>query len=314
MPRRPGAPEEEDPFYRPEGEERGSRRRAAVLEEEEGPRRAQQDDQAFLRARKRVPVRRGSVPRQTAKRLLWGGISLLVVTVMGLTALTAYRYETHSWRFRIETSDNIETEQLQNVSRAQVLDVFGGDIGRNVFFVPLEQRQEQLEKIPWVESATIMRLLPNRIRVAVRERTPIAFAQIRGTVALIDANGVVMEMPRTGTKFSFPVVTGFTGSEPLSVRAARMRIYARLMRELDAGNMHYSEQVSEIDLSDAEDLRITVGDANGTVLIHLGTADLQRHYRFYLEHINGWRQQYQVHSVDLRFDGQVIVNREGQAQ
>ncbi len=30
----------------------------------------------------------------------------------------------------------------------------------------------------------------------VKERTPIAFAQIRGTVALIDGDGVVMEMPR----------------------------------------------------------------------------------------------------------------------
>ncbi len=87
------------------------------------------------------------------------------------------------------------------------------------------------------------------------------------------------------------------------------------MSDLDRGQgCSIPEQLSEIDLSDPEDLRITVGDAHGTVLLHLGTTDFQRHYRFYLDHINTWRQQYQVHSVDLRFEGQVIVNREGQAQ
>ena len=52
-----------------------------------------------------------------------------------------------------------------NVTRAQVLEVMGGDIGRNIFFVPLAQRQEQLEQIPWVESASVMRFVPNRLRV-----------------------------------------------------------------------------------------------------------------------------------------------------
>ena len=32
----------------------------------------------------------------------------------------------------------------------------GGDIDRNVFFVPLGERKKQLEDIPWVESAAAM--------------------------------------------------------------------------------------------------------------------------------------------------------------
>ena len=38
-------------------------------------------------------------------------------------------------------------------SRAQVMEVAGADIGRNIFFVPLDERKRQLEQIPWVEQA-----------------------------------------------------------------------------------------------------------------------------------------------------------------
>ena len=44
-----------------------------------------------------------------------------------------YHYGEHSWRFRLQSSDNIETSGLHNVTRGQVMDVMGGDIGRNIF-------------------------------------------------------------------------------------------------------------------------------------------------------------------------------------
>ena len=70
------------------------------------------------------------------------------------------------------------------------------DIDRNIFFVPLEQRKKQLEQIPWVQSASVMRLLPNRLKIVVTERTPVAFVEVNSHIEMIDANGVIMEMPR----------------------------------------------------------------------------------------------------------------------
>src|SRR5207302_4856147 len=110
----------------------------------------------------------------------------------------------------------------------------GGDIGRNVFFIPLDQRKKQLEEIPWIESASVMRLLPNRIAVQVQERTPIAFAQISGRIQLVDAHGVIMELPRN-THYSFPVVMGMSDSDSLSRRTAHMKIYSRLFNDLYCG-------------------------------------------------------------------------------
>jgi cell division protein FtsQ len=307
----------EEGFYRPASDTPPEPRRRSVLPtspaaDDSDDDREPGSDGAFLRAKKRPPVRKSPLKNKTARRLVYGTAALLIIAIIGLTALAIREYGTHNLRFRIETSDNIETGALKNISRSQILEVFGADIGRNIFFIPLEQRRKQIEEVPWVKSATVMRFLPDRLRVQVTERTPIAFAQLGTRVKVVDENGVLMDVPHDGRSYSFPVITGFAPSDPLSTRAPRMKIYQQLIRELDADNSRYSADLSEVDLSDPEDVRITVGDANGTVLIHLGDTEFQRRYRLYIEHINTWRQQRQVLSVDLRYEGQVIVNREGQ--
>jgi len=271
-----------------------------------------EEESPFLRGQKRVPVRRGPLPRKTARKVKIAAVVLLAAAVAGTIATMLYRYGAHSWRFRLESSDNVEISGTQNVTRSQVIDVMGSDIGRNVFFVPLTDRKKQLEEIPWVESATVMRLLPDRVRINIKERTPVAFVQMGSRIALIDASGVVMDMPATRqTRFSFPVITGMQESEPLSTRAARMRIYSSLVRELDSEGGRYSSALSEVDLRDPEDVKITVPDTDGAVLIHLGSSDYLRRYKTYIAHVAEWRQQVpgqRLESVDLRYEGQIIVN------
>src|SRR5438270_5982679 len=187
------------------------------------------EEAQFLRTSRRVPVRRSPIPKKTAGRLKMAAIMAAVVVAVCVAAGWVYSYGTHSWRFRIDSSESVEIAGVRNASRAQVMEVAAADIGRNIFFVPLEERRKQLEQIAWVEQATVMRLLPNRIAVTFQERTPVAFAQIGPRISLIDARGVAMGMPANRqTRYSFPVIRGITESEPLSSRAAAMKIYNRL--------------------------------------------------------------------------------------
>jgi cell division protein FtsQ len=269
-----------------------------------------EEESPFLRGQKRVPVRRGPLPRKAAHRLKQGMVALAAVAALITVAALLFQYGTGSARFRLDSSDNLEVTGTQNVSPAQVRKVLSADLGRNIFSIPLQERKQQLEEIPWVESATVMRLLPNRLRVEIRERTPVAFVQMGSRVALIDPGGVVMELPRGARgDYSFPVLVGMKDNEPLSVRAARMKIYARLVRELDSGGGAYTAQLSEVDLSDPEDVKVTVADPAGAVLLHLGSANFLERYRTFLAHIPQWREQFKkVDSVDLRYERQVIVN------
>src|SRR5580704_15170222 len=264
----------------------------------------------FLRGQKRVSARRSSLPKKTANRLLWAVAAAAVVCAAGLAAAALYHYGEHSWRFRVESSDNIEVTGMQNVTKQQIMEVMGADIGRNIFFIPLTQQKAQLEQIPWVESASVMRFVPNRLKVEIHERTPVAFARVGPRMSLIDAGGTLMELTPKH-KYSFPVILGMNPGEPLSTRAPRMKAYSEMVRELDLGGARYSQDLSEVDLSDLEDVKVRVNDPAGDVLVHLGSSDYLRRYKIYVTHAQGWRQQFQkLESVDLRYDNQIIVNPE----
>lgn len=269
-----------------------------------------EQESPFLRAQKRVSVRQSSLPKRTAIRLRWGAVSAGVLLLGGLAAAALYQYGEHSWRFRVESSDDLEISGNQNVTRAQVLEVMGGDIGRNIFFIPLAQRKQELEQIPWVESASIMRFVPNRLRIEIRERTPIAFARLGSKIFLIDDAGSLMELPVGGRKrFSFPVVLGMNLVDPQSTRAARMKTYSQLISALDSDGAHYSQELSEVDVSDAEDVKVLATDPGGEVLVHLGASNFLDRFKIFKGHVQEWRQQFaRLDSVDLRYDHQIVVN------
>jgi cell division protein FtsQ len=268
-----------------------------------------EQESPFLRGQNRVSVRRGSLPKKAATGLTWGAIALAVVFVCGMAVAALYHYGEHSWRFRVESSDDIEIAGLHNVTRFQIMEVMGGDIGRNIFFIPLAERKKTLEKIAWVDSASVMRFVPNRLRIEIHERTPIAFARVGSRIFLVDSVGTLMDLPAGKKKYSFPVILGMNSGEPLSTRAARMKIYNDLVSQLDAGGAHYSQDLSEVDLSDPEDVKVLASDPQGEVLVHLGSGNYLDRYKVYVSHVREWRQQFdKLESVDLRYDRQIIVN------
>jgi cell division protein FtsQ len=266
------------------------------------------EESPFLRAQKRVPARRSSLPKKTANRLLWVAIAVGILCVAAVGVAAVYHYGEHSWRFRIDSSDDIEVAGMQNVTKAQIMEVLGADIGRNIFFIPLSQQKAQLEQIPWVESASVMRFVPNHLQVEIHERTPVAFARVGPRIFLIDAGGTLMELPQKH-RYSFPVILGMNPGEPLSTRLPRMKAYNELVQDLDSGGARYSQDLSEVDLSDLDNLKVRVNDPAGDVLVELGSSEYLKRYKTYVSHVQEWRQQFQkLESVNLRYDNQVIVN------
>jgi cell division protein FtsQ len=268
------------------------------------------EESPFLRAQKRVSARRSSLPKKAANRLLWVAVAAVILCAAGFAAAALYHYGEHSWRFRVESSDDIEITGMQNVTKAQIMEVMGADIGRNIFFIPLSQQQAQVEQIPWVASASVLRFVPNRLMVEIHERTPVAFARVGERIFLIDAGGTLMDLPRNH-KYSFPVILGMNPGEPHSTRAPRMKAYDELVRELDGGGARYSQDLSEVDVSDLDNLKVRINDPAGDVLVELGSSDYLKRYKTFISHVQEWRHQFQkLESVNLRYDNQVIVNPE----
>ncbi|MGC2404590.1 MAG: FtsQ-type POTRA domain-containing protein, partial [Acidobacteriaceae bacterium] len=236
-------------------------------------------------------------------------IALACLVLLGAAIRNFFRDDP---RFRIASSSSIQIMGNSQVTRSELLSVFGSDIGRNIFFVPLSQRRAALEQLPWVEHATVMRLLPDQLRVSIVERTPVAFYRQGSTVGLVDANGVLLRMPPTdrgAQHYSFPVVTGISARDPLPARAARMHLYQQFVSDLDSGGTKISSQLSEVDISDPEDIWALLPAEGSDIQVHFGDSDFLSRYRSYQQHLPEWRQQYpHLASVDMRYENQAVLD------
>jgi len=302
--------ERTDEFLRPAAPPRTRPQRPIPRQEDDAD-----GEEVFLRSRKRVPVRKGILPafltKTTAGRVMLGVLALVVIAILVFVGLAVKDFLDHDPRFRIDSAASIQIAGNSQLTRADLLTVFGADIGRNLFFVPLTERRRQLEQVPWVAHATVMRILPNQLRVAIVERQPIAFARVGNQIKLVDGDGVLLDMqPATlaAKHYSFPVVTGINPQDPLSLRGPRMRIYQKFMQEIDSSGERVSKNLSEIDLSDPEDVQGLVSSGHSEILLHFGEDNFLERWREYQAHLAEWKQQYpHLASVDLRYDHQVVL-------
>lgn len=278
--------------------------------------RAAEEDEPFLRTRRRVPIRKGILPLWVQSR--WGRVALALLGLALLAGavavyLSAQHFLNTDPRFRLDSAADVQTVGNNQISREDLLSVFGEDIGRNIFHVPLAQRRKELEEISWVQHATVMRILPDQLRVEVTERRPVAFVRIGDQVKLIDGEGVILEMEpavMAARHYSFPVVTGIKPEDAPAARQQRMQLYSRFLADMDSGDQHLSDQLSEIDLSDAEDVRVTIPAKGSDLLLHLGDEKFLERFKIYQTHVAEWEQQYPTLSaVDLRYDGQVVLKK-----
>jgi cell division protein FtsQ len=259
-------------------------------------------------------LRFGGLPKTVGGRIAAAAALTLCLGVCGASLVLARRVLLHDERFFIPSSSSIEFQGNGHVTRAQLLDVFGEDVERNIFSVDLAQRRAALERLPWVAHATVMRLLPNRMRVSIVERIPVAFVRQGSHIGLVDAGGVLLDMPSGGkgakgdADYSFPVVSGIVASDPVSTRAARMKIFSRFTSDLDSSGQKISEELSEVDLSNPEDVKALIPDHSNDILVHFGDTDFLERYRRFEEHLPEWRTTYpKLSSVDMRYERQVVL-------
>jgi cell division protein FtsQ len=262
-------------------------------------------------------MRMGVWPKGIAGRIVYGVVGFGVLGVVGVAILGARSYVLHDERFLMATSEDVQILCDEHLSRPQVLSVFAGDLERNIFRVPLAERRADLERLPWVAHATVMRLLPNKIRVSITERTPVAFVRQGTQIGLVDAGGVLLDMPPEAAgdpHYSFPVLTGLSPGDPLSTRAARMEVYRQFMKELDSTGEHLTNSLSEVDVSNPEDVKALVASGSSDVLVHFGDEAFLARYREFEAHLPEWRQQYpKLASADMRYEGQIVLEMQGGA-
>jgi cell division protein FtsQ len=202
-------------------------------------------------------------------------------------------------------SPNLEIRGVRYASRREVLRLFEPDYNRSLYLFPLAARRKDLLHVRWVHDASITRIWPNHVLVQIAERKPAAFIKLPAEAmlrwALIDDEGVILDPPAKAS-FQLPVLAGVISGETQEKRGIRVRRMQRLMKELGP----LADNVSEVDASDLDDLKIIEQAGGGAVTLMLGDHNFASRLQNFLAHYPEIHHNMpQAASFDLRLDDRI---------
>jgi len=259
-----------------------------------------------------APARRRSKerpPRLTRKRVIFASVALVLIAGMSIYAFQLVeQFLIRDSRFAVASGDAGPSQALRisGAAHASVRTIeaaFTEDFGRSLYLVPMEERLATLRNVDWVRDASIARIWPNRLLVNVTERAPVAFVALPPSrFALIDADGVIL--PTTKDRFNLPVLRGVKVSDDIADLHAAVQRMLRLTSELGEA----VKDISEIDVSDPENLAILRPHEGRIVKLLLGDRDYQQRYQTFLTHVSDIDARVPgARVLDLRLDDRITV-------
>lgn len=241
---------------------------------------------------------------KSALRLLPLVAKLALFVFVVVLGYYGYRTAASAAFFKVKT---VDVEGTERASRKEIEEVVQGIAGRTgVWRADLETISEEIERLPWVRSAVVTRVLPSGVRVRVTERAPAVIARTQaGRLVWVDDEGVVLGVASPGEDEFF--VRGLDErrvadlpaqqQRPTEARGAleaikqqnreRVRLATELAHEWQAANL--SRRVSEINLEDLRDVRVQLAGADAHVEVRLGKEDYAKRFRQALEVLDAQR-------------------------
>ena len=197
----------------------------------------------------------------------------------------------------------------ERLSAGEVLALVDGLRGQNILSVRLDDWQQRLLASPWVNGATIRRVLPSTVEITVQERRPMGIGRIGTALYLIDGAGVIVdEYGPAYADIDLPIIDGLgtapdqggTLVDPLRAEFAGRVIAALSVRPEIAG------RVSQIDVSDLHDAVVILdGD---TALLRIGDTEFVERLQQYIDLAPALHERMAaIDYVDLRFDERLYV-------
>lgn len=210
--------------------------------------------------------------RSTARYLPFFG-KIAVIVILGVLVFAGYRAAASATFFQVR---QVEVKGTSRSSAEQVQQVVKRELAnRGVWRADLAAVSAQLERLPWVRTAVVSRLLPDGVRVRITERVQRAVVRTSaGRLVWVDDDAVSLgELSPTDQMPTF-FLRGWSEENSEAARLDnrdRVQKYLELQREWDATGL--SERVSEVNLIDVRDIRAQLAGNDSQVEIRLGSKD-----------------------------------------
>lgn len=267
------------------------------------------EESPYLRRQRSIEVKRKQLEPSKLRVFFRIFFLILGLGVVAAAVNRCYDFVTTAPQFNLTIH---EVSGLRHLSETVVMEQLAPLLGQNIFRANYDERIRALKQIPWVQSVSFQRFWPNRVSVLITERVPVGFALINGTVTLIDGEGVALStVGDTQPHFDFPVMRGLVSentTDDHKINQVRIQRYMQLLKALDSEQGEYSRDLSEVDVSDPEDVRVLL--IEDPVLIHLGRENFLARFKLYLANIKKLKQDFpDIDSADLRYKDQIIIKR-----
>jgi cell division protein FtsQ len=196
-----------------------------------------------------------------------------VIAIIALIAFVGYRAAASASFFQVRT---IETRGASRASADDIRNVVRRDVSETgVWQADLNNLSAHLERLPWVRTAVVTRVLPDGIRVRITEREPKAVVRTTGgRFVWVDDDAVYLgEMSPTDQMPAF-FLRGLNEDNSNTAQTEnRERVKKFLELQRDWSGQEISERVSEVNVLDLRDVRVQLAGDDSQIEVRLGSQD-----------------------------------------
>ena len=131
----------------------------------------------------------------------------------------------------------VASVQLQGVSamaRGDILHAAGVAKNEPILGLDLNAVRGRIERVGWVKSVQVVRLLPDTLVIAVSQRTPNAVWQHNGRMVVVDETGAAIAEADPGHFADLPLVVGEGANQSSGEILPLLRARPQLMSRLEA--------------------------------------------------------------------------------
>lgn len=223
------------------------------------------------------PTRRESGSGGSRVRTVLGYVpavlKLVVAIVIGVLIFAGYRAAASASffevrRVEVQGTARVPTDEVQNLVRREAEQV-------GVWDADLHAISQRLERLPWVRTAVVSRVLPDGLRVRISERVPRAVVRTAsGRFRWIDEDAVLLGEMLPSDHIPAFFLRGLNEENSHVAHEEnreRVQKFMELQQAWDSAGL--SERVSEVNLIDVRDVRAQLAGDNSQIEVRLGSQD-----------------------------------------
>ena len=283
-----------------------------------GPRRASTQQKGFVQKPARRNGSAGGRARNFSPRVLFAylpkALKFVIAIVILIASIVGYRMAASAALFQVQAIDvsgtsRTSAEEIQGLTR-RALSRTG------VWRADLSAISNELSQLPGVRRAVVSRVLPDRLRVRITERVPLAVVRSSdGHFVWVDDDGVKLDEVKADDHLPDFFIRGWNeegGEDARKENLEKVQKYLALQKDWNSAGL--SRRVSEVTLFDLQDVRVQLAGEDSQIEVRLHGDPSASNLSFALQQLDAYKQTPRgatITYLDVQKDRVTIGSRSG---